>query len=182
MLSSLGPVMDLPIAATTTILLLYFIGKINKLLTKYLVLPLLLMWLHVAGSTLQDSNLGPEWVQNHLHNLGAAATFMMFGLWRLNKLSDRYMLLNRMSRTRANTKALMVCTLQGWTVGVIVGCGIEVLMVTAGRANAVQQGYSGAMGWMDIGAYVISEVLILINYYRLAPRVLRETARIERRG
>jgi hypothetical protein len=154
---------------------------LNKLLLKYMSAPIALMWVHVAGSLLQDNNHGPEWVQNHMHNLGAAAMFMMFGLLRLNKMSDRYMRKTGRSSHYANTKAIMVCVLQGWTVGVIVGCGIEVLMITALRDSTIQQGYSGALDWFDISAYLVSEALIVLNYYKIAPKVLRETARSERR-
>lgn len=168
--------MDLVIASMTTILLLLGVLKLNRKVMPYLVVPTLLMWTHVGGSALQDNNIGPEWAQNHLHNLGAPASMMLFGVLGIRGAIDKYIRKTGASLSQATARVLMLGIVRGWTLGVIICIGIEIFMVTVVRDQTVQQGYSGAADWLDIAAYLIGEVLILINYFRLAPKVLRQTA------
>ncbi len=174
--TGLGIGMDLALASATSILLLFGVLKINKKVLPYLTVPILLMWVHVAGSALQDNNIGPEWAQNHLHNLGAPASAMLFGLIGTQGSINSYIKRTGASIYRATTRALMLGVVKGWTLGVIACIGIEILMVTAMHDDTVRQGYSGATDWIDISAYLIGEALIIINYLRVAPKVLRKTA------
>lgn len=179
MLGGAGWPFDFVLGVLTTFAVVYAAIKVNKHLIAYMTVPVLLVWLHVGGSVLQDRNIGPEWVQGHLHNIGAPVIVMFFAFCGMRGLIARH-LKTGMSFRRAGSKAFMTCVLYGWIGGVVVGCLIEVADVTVSREENMAQGYSGQLDWGDLVSYGLSAAIMIFNHIKIAPIVLTRRTRRRR--
>ncbi len=174
---------DIALATFNTIILCLYLAIFSRRIVPYLITPATLMWIHVIGNAMQEQNTGPEWARNHLHNLGVASCCMMAGSVLIPIARYRFRYATYVQTCMAVAKGALTGLFLGWSIGVVVCCIYEVLMVTSWRTQSLAQGYSGRLDWPDISAYFIGEALMLINFLVVMPRVLRkERRRLEMRG
>lgn len=116
--------------------------------------PVALAAVHTVGDCMQTLNLGPEWVQNHLHNLGVC------GLATLLSLAG--------NKKRLSIKVIQVLMRRMSIVAValtILAILYEILLVTTLKQSSVAKGYSGSLDWIDISAYLVGLALMLANHF-----------------
>lgn len=146
----------------------------GKVVFQYLAFPLALVVIHEIGNTLQELEIGPEWAQYHLHNVGFTSVLALpiasLAVW----LGED----DQQKKGASPEKAVRFVELLPFTFGATtVFCiALEVYMVTLNREAALRIGYSGALDIGDVVAYLIGFALVMVNHWILAPRVYRAFA------
>ncbi|HKX23706.1 MAG TPA: hypothetical protein VJM46_00565 [Candidatus Saccharimonadales bacterium] len=172
---------DIALAILNSVVLGMNVSRANKLVIVYLIPPVVLMWVHVVGNAMQEQSVGPLWARNHLHNLGVASCMMLVGLWLVPYIMRRNAGLSWSAWRIKQAGAVMTGVFAGWTLGTIVCGGYEVLMITIWREQTLAEGYSGSLDWIDMSAYAIAEAIMIINFLRVRPWVLKKAqARLDR--
>lgn len=147
-----------------------FVGHIQ--LSSYFLVPVGLVWVHVLGEHMQDNNIGPEWVQNHLHNAGSPGRLLGYvGLVLL--FTSPTLASRNYARFRVvdlTMKAVVVL----WGLGTL-GCVVfEIKEVLFFKERLIADGYSGELDLGDMLAYGIGLSLVLLNYFFMRPIILRK--------
>lgn len=143
--------------------------KTSKLLASFFVLPLTLLGVHVYGNTVQELGLGPEWIRNHLHNMGVAGISIIGALFALLTMRTQRGYTRSHIETARYAMNMVLCY---WLISSGVGVGIEILTVTIWGANVEAAGYSGKLDWFDLSAYAVGAIIVIANYAWLKPRIL----------
>jgi hypothetical protein len=154
------------------------IAKTSKSLTSYFVLPVTLLGVHVYGNTVQELELGPEWIRNHLHNTGVAGLSLIVALFFvLLEWKKRYNHFESGLRRVRVAQSAMNHVLYYWTFSTVFGVGQEIVAVTIWGESSKAAGYSGKLDWFDLSAYAIGMLIVTLNYLRLKPRIIAKMQR-----
>ena len=171
------------ITAIALILLYPTINQYTKgTLKQYLIAPICLFWVHAIGSQLQESAIGPEWMQYHLHVLGVPAActpLIMMSLvgiigWKSSKqrqpLNASWGIDFTLRWTPTTSMALtVVCLVQ------------EIAQVTVYRETYMARGYSGDLDIGDLLALFAGASIMVINHFALRGSVRRKREELLKR-
>lgn len=139
----------------------------------YLIVPAVLVWVHVVGNLLQETGTGPEWVQNHLHDLGVATFALAHGHTYMT-LRGRRMLNFGYDPHMARMIVWFVPVAHG--VGTLLCVLYKVGQVTIWRERTIAQGYSGEFDFGDVTAFLIGFAIVMANQAIFDRRILRHDA------
>ena len=138
------------------------VSETDKSLARYFILPMILLCTHVYGNTVQELELGPEWIRNHLHNAGVAGMSLTVGL--CFNLRD----MKRDPRLGCDTpqimKSTMNQTLYYWLAASAFGILQEIATVAIWGEESRRAGYSGKLDWFDMSAYAIGATIVTLNH------------------
>lgn len=152
------------------ILLVIIVGHIH--LWRYFLVPAGLVWVHALGEYMQDNNLGPEWAQNHLHNIGSPGRLL--GYIGLAFIFASVPGKNKNQFTLRAVELVMRATIIAWSLGVV-GCVLfEIKEVLFFKERLIADGYSGELDVGDLLAYGVGLALVLPNHFFMQPIVLRK--------
>ncbi len=148
------------------------IRKTGKPLTPYFIAPMILLAVHVYGNTVQELELGPEWIRNHLHNTGVAGLSLIFALgFALRDMKpDEQLSQNELCINWA--RYAMNQSWYYWLLASAFGVTQEIVTVAIWGEHAKAMGYSGKVDWFDLSAYAIGVIVVTANHLLLKPRVL----------
>ncbi len=153
------------------------VAKTDRSLTSFFVVPLILLGVHVYGNTVQELQLGPEWIRNHLHNTGVAGLSLIWSqTLSLSRMSS-YRGLGYAQRRIKTAQTAMNMSLYYWSFSTLTGFGIEILTVTIWGDDYKAKGYSGELDWFDLSAYAIGATIVTLNYLWFKPRILKKMQR-----
>lgn len=152
----------------TLFLLAFYSWLSSPYLLGYMVVPILLIGVHVAGDAMQERHIGPDWIQNHLHNVGAVGT-------ALNSVTLAILLIKQGSnqeiwRYRV-ADAIMWLTPRYWVAGTLAAIGMELYIITFSREQMIAAGYSGRLDYADVSAYLMGLAIVLLNHHIMRPRI-----------
>lgn len=151
-------------------LVITVIAKTDKSLGGYFVIPVVLLCVHVYGNTVQELELGPAWVRNHLHNVGVASLSLTWGSCLILRDIKRKRLAGYdKPHIIRHSLSTSFCY---WLLLATLGAIQEVLTVVIWGENARAAGYSGEIDWFDLSAYAIGSAIITLNYLWFKPRIL----------
>ena len=165
---------------TDGINLVMFIGSsiiLNVLaagrLRTYFIVPIALSALHLVGNEMQEREIGPEWIQDHLHNAGIAAgscSAVAIYLLARGQFKEEWK-----PGDNPLLAPMTIAFIPRWhgavTLFLIL---LEVVQVVVNRDSMMARGYSGAVDVGDIVAYLIGFAVIVANHAALRRSVLRE--------
>lgn len=141
----------------------YLANQQSRVLKSHCVAPLSLVFVHIIGYALQEFNIGPEYVQNHLHNLGAVAIVPMsfiasitITLWGLRPWE---------SRNEIAKKIILKYEIPLYSVSCLACIILEIMQVTVFRQKALAMGYSGDFDFIDSICYVLGFLIVVVNHY-----------------
>lgn len=157
------------------VMLLVFLPMLVKTkgqLTGYMIVPVLLIWVHVIGNGMQETDNGPEWAQNHLHDLGVATFALM-------QMQIYFGLRHRMSLYSPGYDAdlpmmVMRFVIGSHLVGTLMCIGYKISQVTVFHEDTLAKGYSGQLDFGDISMFVLGFLIIVANHFALRGQVLRK--------
>ncbi|WP_028777558.1 hypothetical protein [Shimazuella kribbensis] len=157
------------------ILVMLYLSKVNKsangMVKKYLIVPVILIWVHLVGNALQENNIGPEFLQGHLHDLGVAAMWCMVVLRYFVHPSTTIPYYQKAVAT-ANSVLKLTVPLHGVTT--LLCIGYKVSQVTVFREEHIAKGYSGMLDVADIAALCVGFLVMVVNHYLLRGSVRRQ--------
>lgn len=163
---------DITILVSVT-LMPVFAYSINRRLAFYAVVPGLLTWLHVAGEFMQQESIGPAWVQQHLHNTGAAGYLYPATASLVLTLAGRQYHPGSQRERKALATAFIKVVPIVWGCAVALFITIEIYDVSARGEELRAAGYSGNLDIGDLAAYLSGLAIILANYRIVGRWVLR---------
>lgn len=145
------------------------VSETDKSLARYFILPMILLCAHVYGNTVQELELGPEWIRNHLHNAGVAGMSLTVGLcFNLRDMKrDRRLGYD----TSQIMKITMSQTLYFWLAASVFGVLQEIVTVAIWGEESRRAGYSGELDWFDMSAYAIGAIIVTLNYLWFRSRI-----------
>mgnify|MGYP001310674928 CR=1 FL=1 len=162
----------IPIQPVFTLILTLCIIGVSKIyggnLWKFFLVPCTLLWIHTIGNTLQELQLGPKWVQNHLHNLGVA------------NLTIGCAIVHAIIKVRWNPNYeksyklevyLPWCTIWYHLAGTAICILEELRQITIAREEYIARGYSGNLDIGDMIAYGLGFIIMLINHFSLRNKI-----------
>lgn len=150
----------------------------NKSLTSYFVLPVALLGVHVYGNTVQELELGPEWIRNHLHNTGVAGLSMIVALiYALVEKQWRYGHLPQAARRIKLARSAMNQVLWYWLISAGSGISLEIVTATIWDEGAKAAGYSGKLDWFDLSAYLVGALIVTLNHLWFKRRIIAKMQR-----
>lgn len=141
-----------------------------------MVVPFVLMWVHVVGHYMQNQHIGSSLMQGSLHNIGVASYLLALASVAAREITQRQKKANtsvehQVYAISSNFSKMIVAL---WTLGVAGGIAQEVINVTLRREVAIRQGYSGELDWMDIAAFCLGLIIIVINHFVFKAKVLNK--------
>jgi hypothetical protein len=167
------------IDVVVAILIMWFLINTNRnangMLKKYLIVPVILIWVHVVGNALQENNIGPEFVRGHLHDIGVAAMWCMLGLMYLLRIPISGALNYQSTITTVNSVLKFTIPLHGVTT--ILCIGYKVSQVTLFRKEYIAKGYSGMLDVVDVAALILGFLIMVVNHFALSGSVRRQMKR-----
>ena len=168
----LNVVLDCAGLVVAIVLTTIVVSKTSKSLASFFILPAILLGVHVYGNTVQELELGPEWIRNHLHNTGVAGISMIWAMF-FTLLSMRPNARFTRNQMRIKTaRYAMNMSLFYWIFSTCTGVAIEILTVTIWGEDSKAAGYSGELDWFDLSAYAVGLTIVVTNYLWLKPRVI----------
>lgn len=143
-----------------------------KSMMPYIVAPSVLIAAHLTGESFQHYQVGPAWVQGHLHNVGVVTTVAFVFVYCLAVWRRRF----RQSLLALNTETIRRYLRRFMLIaygGTILGVLDEGLVVLANKQALMAEGYSGMVDIVDIIAYVIGLVVLVVNHRYMSHKVLK---------
>src|SRR5687768_9392204 len=169
-LATFNVILDCAGLVTALVLVVLVVSKTDRSLATYYVLPLILLCVHVYGNTVQELELGPVWIRNHLHNVGVAGLSLTVGpCFNLRDIKrDRQLGYSQ----RHIVNYTMNFTLGYWFIATAFGFVQEIVTVTILDGLARRAGYSGKLDWFDLSSYAIGATIVTLNHLWFRRRIL----------
>ena len=162
------------IVGAVLMMLLFFVllrRKLEGQLNTYLIVPSMLIWVHVIGNGLQETEHGPKWVQDHLHDLGVA-TFALSHVVTYLIVRGKNPFLS--GYDAALPAIVMRFTVGAHAVGTLVCVAYKISQITLFREQTIAEGYSGQLDLGDTSMFLLGFLVVLVNHFAMRKQVLRK--------
>lgn len=166
----------------------FIINSLSKgTLKQYLLVPLVLVWIHALGTYMQEFEIGPKWMQYHLSSFGDSTRLMPIVMGILIFKADLSISQWHVPPLPAVwiTNNMLKWALPANITSTIAGVVMEIAQVTvlreiyiAIREIYIARGYSGSLDYGDILALLLGGIVVMISHFAFQGSVNRKKTRL----